>query len=1246
MKKCRLLSTIIILFIAYSKLSNAQVWDNELNHGIELYKSKNYCNASIILDSIIPKIRETLGSRDTSLLDNLLNITGYCYHECGKYLEAEALYLETLKIQKEILGIKHPKIIITMNNLASLYQDMGRFLQAEQLMTDVIRIDQEDFENNKANYGLHVNNLAMLYQQMGYYKKAETLMKESIQIAKDFLGQKDPDYGVSLENLASLYKDMGQYEKAEPLIIEAMRIMKDTFGINHPSYSNCLRELGSLHQDMGKYAKAEVLFLMAKMIDEGSLGRRHLDFIQDINNLGTLYVLMGSYEKAEYLLTESLLSTKEILGQSNPGYIKSLNNLAQLYKETGKYYLAETLMKRAIEIEKDNHLQNNTLYGSMLNNLAEIYREIGKLDKVEPLLLEAIRITEVTLGNNQPEYGRCLNNLAEFHIVMGRYKQAETLLLETKRIFKEQLIGTHPYYGTALNNLGFLYNKMGEYEKAEPLMKEALQITKVALGKDHPSYSACLTNLATLYVDMGRFKQAEPLLIEAMKINKEALGSNHSSSILCLNNLAWLYQKTGRFEQAETLMKEALQVQRLVLGPNHPNLARYLNNLGQMYFAMGQYELAEKSMLEALQIDKGEFGNNHPCYGIDLNNLAWLYKVIGKFDKAENLMVQTNSIFKEQLGTNNQNYSTSIHNLILLYHDLGRNKKVESLMTEDYDIIKYKIRQNIGFLSVKETEEFFKTFLYHLEVYQSLNFKLINGNNSLGILAFNIDLTSKGILLNSAIKVKTRILKSEETSLINDFNNLLLLKKQIDKLYLLDSKQQFEDPKDLEQRSNDLEKELSLKSQDYRKIKEDQSMDWNDIQKKLKPDETAIEITSFKYYEKRWTDSTLYCALILRKDYTYPKMVYLFEERQLNPLLPSSSANEERINTVYGLQSEDSKARAMYELIWKPLEPYLQGVTTVDFAVSGQLNKVAFHALLDTGGNLLLNKYNLVQLSSTREVAMPKAEKLLETMAVFGGIDYSTDTASMLAMAREVNTDNLARSVYRSDSTNRSFNLQYLPGTMEEAQEVEKECEVNGMDVKLYSGKQATEEQFKLLGEKKSPSIIHIATHGFYFPEEKQKDKEDRMRFMQPGQENQFVYSPDPLIRSGLALAGANHAWKGERIPEGVEDGILTAREVSQFNLLNTELVVLSACQTGLGDVKGSEGVYGLQRAFKMAGARYLMMSLWKVPDETTKEFMVDFYGHLNKGMTIRESYRNTQLEMSKKYSDDPFKWAAFILVE
>jgi len=154
------------------------------------------------------------------------------------------------------------------------------------------------------------------------------------------------------------------------------------------------------------------------------------------------------------------------------------------------------------------------------------------------------------------------------------------------------------------------------------------------------------------------------------------------------------------------------------------------------------------------------------------------------------------------------------------------------------------------------------------------------------------------------------------------------------------------------------------------------------------------------------------------------------------------------------------------------------------------------------------------------------------------------------------------------------------------------------------------------------------------------------MRFMQTEQENRFIYSPDPLIRSGLALAGANHAWQGEKLPKGVEDGILTSRDVSRMNLMNTELVVLSACQTGLGDVKGSEGVYGLQRAFKMAGVRYLLMSLWKVPDESTKEFMVTFYKQLLSGESIRESYQTTQQVMSTKYPDDPFKWAAFVLIE
>jgi CHAT domain-containing protein len=222
---------------------------------------------------------------------------------------------------------------------------------------------------------------------------------------------------------------------------------------------------------------------------------------------------------------------------------------------------------------------------------------------------------------------------------------------------------------------------------------------------------------------------------------------------------------------------------------------------------------------------------------------------------------------------------------------------------------------------------------------------------------------------------------------------------------------------------------------------------------------------------------------------------------------------------------------------------------------------------------------------------------------------------------------------------------------------IEKLFKSNQITSTLYTGKQASEESFKHLADNgKSPELIHIATHGFFFPEiEPKKDEIEKIIFRSFEQadssiqqnisnEPAFTSSENPLLRSGILLAGASRVWNKLPEIEGVEDGTLTAYEVSNMSLSNTQLIVLSACETGLGDIKGSEGVFGLQRAFKMAGVRYIIMSLWQVPDYQTSELMELFYTNWLNGMAIKEAFNMAQQTMRKKYN--PFYWAAFVLIE
>jgi CHAT domain-containing protein len=270
----------------------------------------------------------------------------------------------------------------------------------------------------------------------------------------------------------------------------------------------------------------------------------------------------------------------------------------------------------------------------------------------------------------------------------------------------------------------------------------------------------------------------------------------------------------------------------------------------------------------------------------------------------------------------------------------------------------------------------------------------------------------------------------------------------------------------------------------------------------------------------------------------------------------------------------------------------------------------------------------------------------IRSVALFGGIDYETEPLI---------TAGGNSSEYTSSDTSKSFTelrkirggkWTALPGTTNEIGDIQNIATTLKIPVITYSIKNASEESFKLLGDgkKPAPSIMHIATHGFAFSMQREKPQEERLPNIDKRQPI-FKQSEDPLTRAGLVMAGGNHVWTKGTPYLNREDGILTAREVSNLDLRGCVLAILSACQTGLGDIKGSEGVFGLQRAFKMAGVQNLIVSLWQVPDKETVEFMRTFYTNwLKQKLPIKEAFRQTQLTLSKKY--EPYQWAAFVLAE
>ena len=418
-----------------------------------------------------------------------------------------------------------------------------------------------------------------------------------------------------------------------------------------------------------------------------------------------------------------------------------------------------------------------------------------------------------------------------------------------------------------------------------------------------------------------------------------------------------------------------------------------------------------------------------------------------------------------------------------------------------------------------------------------------------------------------------------------------------------------------------------------------------DVQKNLQPGEVAIEFVRFQLLNKKWTDSVIYAAYIVHKNDPVPVFVPLCEEKQLQRLFDSAGkTSATAVNKFYRGIGGNNKNTAflgdsLYKLMWLPMEPYLKNIKKIAYSPAGKLYNIAFHALPVDSQTLLMDKYQLQQYTSSRQIAMRSASgsgTIPKSIALFGDANFTMDSLQLVKQ-RGNQSQNTATAIYAPQNRgSRGGVWNNLPGTALEVKKIQQLFEQNKISTKLYMQTTASEENLKA-SNGHSPQILHIATHGFFLPEPDKKKKE------LPNQ-NTYTLADDPLIRSGLILAGGNYAWSGKRPIEGVEDGIATAYEISQLNLTNTELVVLSACETALGDIKGSEGVFGLQRAFKMAGVKKMIVSLWQVPDKETAELMTSFYSYWLNGKNIEESFYQAQADMRKKYS--PYYWAAFVLVE
>ena len=783
--------------------------------------------------------------------------------------------------------------------------------------------------------------------------------------------------------------------------------------------------------------------------------------------------------------------------------------------------------------------------------------------------------------------------------------------------------------------IAYSYFELGEYAKAIEVGTQSLNISKQVLGESHPDYAASLSNLASYYSGLGDYTKAVELGTQALNVLKQALGETHPGYATSLSNLAIIYSNLGDYTKAVELGTQALNIRKQVLAETHPDYATSLNNLASYYSDLGDYSKAVELGTQALEIRKRVLGESHPDHAASLSNLASYYSYLGEYSKAVELGTQALNIRKQVLGETHPDYSNSLHNLARFNYLAGNYGEAYKLLNNNSQHCKEIVLHQFKGSTSKERLNLWKKYGEEFAYLPMFCLKA-RAYESVGEVYDNSALFAKGLLLNAETSLRDLILESGDIAAVKQFEAMQMTRMMLNRQYEKPIAERKLNCDSLENVAEQMERELVQSSKAYGDFTRNLTISWKDVQKGLSDGDMAVEFISFPKFR---VDTILergvvqYVALTLKKGYDNPKMITLFEESELDAI----PENRWYADT------------ALCHLVWGQLGDELRGVKNVYFSPAGALYNIGIEHLPCSATENMGERYNMFRLSSTRELAIGREQPSAKSSALYGGLQYYVPPTELLAYNQKKG--------YSWRTASRDV-FEPLPETKTEVENISALLKGHNYDAPaIYAGDEGTEESFKALSGKRT-RIIHLATHGCYItPDEadrqRKSEMQQRLAILRVGNDNALGTEEDEaLTRSYLAMSGGKMCWTSDTIPEGLDDGLLTAQEISRLDLRGCDLVVLSACETGLGDIT-SEGVMGLQRGFKKAGVQSIVMSLWKVADRPTQEFMTEFYRHLTAGEGKRASFLAAQRFLKEEYptnlpNDDgrPPYWASFIILD
>jgi CHAT domain-containing protein len=938
---------------------------------------------------------------------------------------------------------------------------------------------------------------------------------------------------------------------------------------------------GDYYQRIGNNIEAEKYYYASMYPLSVILGPSSREYSIIYFEYTQLLLKLQKYTEAKPAVDGLLYYFKTLDGENSEYYIMLLNYKAAIHHQFGEYKACIDVYNQLISSNAHLNFKDTSGHVEKYSALGDVYREMGDYNNALVYLKKCKAEYHRLKFNEQLILAGVDNNLGLCYKMLGLNNEAELAFKSSLSIYEQLKETKTDAYCITLNNMGDFYRELGRKGVASEILLKALAIRKNYLNTNTRSYANLLNNLGLVYIDAEFYDEALIRLEEAKEVYQSTVGKQHQYYGNCLNNLASCYFYLKNYKKAEEFKLQALKVVELSVGKDHFRYPTFLIALASIYFKTGYFQKAEANLKEALSLIEKNFGKAHDLYANAQLSLAEVYSATMRMEEAGPLYLQSLQHYTNQLNT---------------YFDA---------MSEGH--------QGEFLAMINPLFESYEVYLLNYiaqEPKKNLNQYILKGLEN--------QLLLKSLIGRGSAKLQQTVLNSKNEEVIKLYQDWVTLKNNL--LSRSKSFDRVESDNDLLLKINDIETKLKLK---VNGITKNETITVSKLKSALKPKEALLEFFSVHEWINDSTSHKIYGAFVVKNNSATPELVVYkngdkLEDSSFN--IYSKSIDELLIDTL------------SYVSYFGPLQKSLKEVERLYVSSDGVFQKINLSSLYNPRTNKYLGESieitNLINASSLLENASKTKTNEISSAMLFGNPDFDYDLKKQIKGNEYKPTDLIA-------SRYGLVNLSKLPGTKKEVETIEAELNAAGWNVKAFLEEKASESNIRSVN---SPAVLHIATHGYYL---KDVETEDKM-FL--GFERQSL-KENSFLRSGLILAGVGPSTSDSLNLDSQNDGVLTAYEAGFLNLAATDLVVLSACQTGLGDNMGSEGVAGLQRSLAIAGAKHLIMSLWPVDDLSTNYFMTMFYKTYAKTKNVSLAYKNAQVETRLKYPH-PNHWAAFILIK